>query len=191
MGALVSLSQRRSVQEKVKDISSEADIVFGDPSASGVNADNLKGGAFAQPVLLRCREPLKAKHVHATEAFGPVATVMAYDNLDQAVELIAMGEGSLVASLFTYDAAVASAVVLGIAPYHGRLLVIDRDSGKESTGHGSPLPGLVHGGPGRAGGGEELGGIRSVLHYLQRTAIQASPQRIASITADEMSKASA
>src|SRR5262249_53061336 len=122
--------------------------------------------------------------VHVTEAFGPVATVMAYDTLDQAVELVAKGEGSLVASVFTNDAAVASALVFGIAPYHGRLLVIDRDSGKESTGHGSPLPYLVHGGPGRAGGGEELGGMRSVHHYLQRTAIQASPDRIVSITKD-------
>ena len=184
MGALVSLSQKRSVQEKVREIASESEIVFGDPATSGTGDAALKGGAFISPVLLRCAKPMEAKRVHITEAFGPVATVMAYDTLDQAIELVAKGEGSLVASVFTYDPAVASALVFGIAPYHGRLLVIDRDSGKESTGHGSPLPNLVHGGPGRAGGGEELGGMRSVHHYLQRTAIQASPDRIVSLTKD-------
>jgi oxepin-CoA hydrolase/3-oxo-5,6-dehydrosuberyl-CoA semialdehyde dehydrogenase len=184
MGALVSLSQKRSVQEKVREIASESEIVFGDPTSSGIDTAALKGGAFISPVLLRCAKPLDAKRVHITEAFGPVATVMAYDTLKQAVELVAKGEGSLVASVFTYDSAVASELVFGIAPYHGRLLVIDRDSGKESTGHGSPLPYLVHGGPGRAGGGEELGGMRSVHHYLQRTAIQASPDRIVSLTKD-------
>jgi oxepin-CoA hydrolase/3-oxo-5,6-dehydrosuberyl-CoA semialdehyde dehydrogenase len=184
MGALVSLSQKRSVQETVREIAMESEIVFGDPASSGTDAAALKGGAFISPVLLRCAKPMDAKRVHVTEAFGPVATVMAYDTLDQAVELVAKGEGSLVASVFTYDPALAAALVFGIAPYHGRLLVIDRDSGKESTGHGSPLPFLVHGGPGRAGGGEELGGMRSVHHYLQRTAIQASPDRIVSITKD-------
>lgn len=184
MGALVSLAQKRSVQEKVREIASESGIVFGDPAAPCTNDGALKGGAFISPVLLRCADPMNATRVHITEAFGPVATVMAYDNLDQAVELVAKGEGSLVASIFTNDPAVASALVFGIAPYHGRVLVIDRDSGKESTGHGSPLPYLVHGGPGRAGGGEELGGMRSVHHYLQRTAIQASPDRIVSITKD-------
>jgi oxepin-CoA hydrolase/3-oxo-5,6-dehydrosuberyl-CoA semialdehyde dehydrogenase len=183
MGALVSISQKRSVEEKIREIGSESDIVFGDQALHGTDAA-LKGGAFISPVLLRCAKPMEAKHVHITEAFGPVATVMAYDTLDQAVELVAKGEGSLVASVFTNDPAVASALVFGIAPYHGRVLVIDRDSGKESTGHGSPLPYLVHGGPGRAGGGEELGGMRSVHHYLQRTAIQASPDRIVSLTKD-------
>jgi oxepin-CoA hydrolase/3-oxo-5,6-dehydrosuberyl-CoA semialdehyde dehydrogenase len=184
MGAVVSLSQRRSVQEKVREIATEAEIVYGNPEATGVDAAALKGGSFISPVLLRCAEPAKAKRVHITEAFGPVATVMAYDNLDQAIDLVAKGEGSLVASVFTNDPAVAATLVFGIAPYHGRLLVIDRDSGKESTGHGSPLPYLVHGGPGRAGGGEELGGMRSVHHYLQRTAVQASPDRLVSITQD-------
>ncbi|HRF07087.1 MAG TPA: phenylacetic acid degradation bifunctional protein PaaZ [Xanthobacteraceae bacterium] len=184
MGALVSLSQKRAVQENIAAIATEAEIVFGDPAASGTDAPDLKNGAFISPVLLRCAKPMEAKRAHITEAFGPVATVMAYDSLDEAVELVAKGEGSLVASLFTYDPVVASALVFGIAPYHGRLLVIDRDSGKESTGHGSPLPNLVHGGPGRAGGGEELGGMRAVHHYLQRTAIQASPDRIVSLTQD-------
>jgi oxepin-CoA hydrolase/3-oxo-5,6-dehydrosuberyl-CoA semialdehyde dehydrogenase len=184
MGALVSVSQKRSVQEKVSEIATESEIVFGDPASNGTEATELKNGAFISPILMRCAKPMEATHAHVTEAFGPVATVMAYDNLEQAVELVAKGEGSLVASVFTYDPAVASALVFGIAPYHGRLLVIDRDSGKESTGHGSPLPYLVHGGPGRAGGGEELGGMRSVHHYLQRTAVQASPDRIVSLTKD-------
>lgn len=184
MGALVSLSQKRAVQENIRAIATEAEIVFGDPATSGTDAPELQNGAFLSPVLLRCAKPMEAKRAHVTEAFGPVATVMAYDSLDEAIELVAKGEGSLVASLFTYDAGVASALVFGIAPYHGRLLVIDRDSGKESTGHGSPLPNLVHGGPGRAGGGEELGGLRAVHHYLQRTAIQASPDRIVSLTKD-------
>lgn len=184
MGALVSLSQKRSVQEKVREIAAESEIVFGDPSSTGIDDAALKGGAFISPVLMRCPKPMEARHVHVTEAFGPVATVMAYDSIGQAVELVAKGEGSLVASVFTNDTAIASELVFGIAPCHGRLLVIDRDSGKESTGHGSPLPYLVHGGPGRAGGGEELGGMRSVHHYLQRTAIQASPDRIVSLTKD-------
>lgn len=184
MGAVVSQSQRRAVQDKVREIGDEVEIVCGNPANSGVEGAALHGGAFIAPILLRCAEPTKAKRVHITEAFGPVATVMAYETLEQAVELVAKGEGSLVASVFTNDAAIASALVFGIAPYHGRLLVIDRDSGKESTGHGSPLPYLVHGGPGRAGGGEELGGMRSVHHYLQRTALQASPDRIVSLTQD-------
>jgi oxepin-CoA hydrolase/3-oxo-5,6-dehydrosuberyl-CoA semialdehyde dehydrogenase len=184
MGALVSLSQKRSVQEKVREIATEAEIVFGDAASPGTGDAALKRGAFLSPVLLRCAKPMEATRAHVTEAFGPVATVMAYDSIDEAVALVAKGEGSLVASVFTNDPSVASALVFGIAPYHGRLLVIDRDSGKESTGHGSPLPYLVHGGPGRAGGGEELGGMRSVHHYLQRTAIQASPDRIVSLTKD-------
>lgn len=190
MGALVSLSQKRAVQENIRAIAAEAEVVFGDPAAPGHDDAALKNGAFLSPVLLRCTKPMEARRAHVTEAFGPVATVMAYDSLEQAVELVAKGEGSLVASVFTHDPAAASALVFGIAPYHGRLLVIDRDCGKESTGHGSPLPNLVHGGPGRAGGGEELGGMRAVHHYLQRTAIQASPDRIASLT-KEWSKGAA
>ena len=133
-------------------------------------------------MLLRCTRPLTGRHVHTTEAFGPVATVMPYDSLDEAVALVAKGEGSLVASIFTYDDAVADRLFFGLAPYHGRVLLVDRDCAKESTGHGSPLPMLVHGGPGRAGGGEELGGIRGVFHYMQRTAIQGSPKRLTALT---------
>ena len=132
------------------------------------------------PVLLRASAG--AAEPHDIEPFGPVATVLTYGDLDEAVALAARGAGSLVGSLVTHDPAVARAVTLGVAPWHGRLLVLDRDDAGESTGHGSPLPVLVHGGPGRAGGGEELGGIRGVLHHMQRTAIQASPDMITAIT---------
>jgi oxepin-CoA hydrolase/3-oxo-5,6-dehydrosuberyl-CoA semialdehyde dehydrogenase len=182
MGALVSRRQREDVRAKVAEIAEEVEIVWGDPgSVQPVGAD-AEAGAFMAPVLLRCARPLEASRVHTTEAFGPVATLMPYDSLDEAVALVARGEGSLVASVFTYDPAVATALVLGMAPYHGRLLILDRDSAKESTGHGSPLPSLLHGGPGRAGGGEELGGLRGVHHYMQRTALQGSPARLASLT---------
>lgn len=182
MGPLVSRAQRDAVRGQVASLRAEAEIVFGDPdNCSGEGIDPAKG-AFISPVLLRAKDPMSARRVHDTEAFGPVATVIAYDNLDQAIELVGRGEGSLVASLFTYDRAVAEAVILGIAPYHGRILIVDRDCARESTGHGSPLPALVHGGPGRAGGGEELGGLRGVFHYMQRTAIQASPARLSALT---------
>ncbi|MDI7862797.1 phenylacetic acid degradation bifunctional protein PaaZ [Rhizobiaceae bacterium n13] len=176
MGALASRSQRASVVEAIEELRAEAHIAFG-------HVDIPEGeGAYFAPVLLRCDKPLEAAKVHSVEAFGPVATLMPYDSLDEAVVLVRKGEGSLVASVFTYDADVADHLIFGLAPYHGRLLVIDRDCAKESTGHGSPLPGLVHGGPGRAGGGEELGGLRGVFHYMQRTALQGSPERIATIT---------
>jgi oxepin-CoA hydrolase/3-oxo-5,6-dehydrosuberyl-CoA semialdehyde dehydrogenase len=176
MGALASASQREAVRHAVEELVAEADIVYGDP-------EHEHGpGAFFSPVLLRARDPMRAKKVHHIEPFGPVATILAYETLDEAIELVAKGEGSLVASVFTYDAEVADTLIFGIASYHGRLLVIDRDCAKESTGHGSPLPGLVHGGPGRAGGGEELGGLRGVYHYMQRTALQGSPARLASLT---------
>ena len=177
MGPLVSTAQRDDVRAAIAELATEAEIVVGDPANDGA-----PGGAFLAPVLLRCTDPARARKVHSVEAFGPVATVIAYDGLDQAVELVGRGEGSLVASIYTHDDAVADALVFGLAPFHGRLLVLDRDCAKESTGHGSPLPGLVHGGPGRAGGGEELGGIRGVHHYLQRTALQGSPARLAALT---------
>ena len=132
-------------------------------------------------MLLGCELPLEATKVHEVEAFGPVATLMAYDTLADAVEIVRRGGGSLAASIFTYDAQAANALILGIGSYHGRIISIDRDDAGEQTGHGSPLPSLVHGGPGRAGGSEELGGIRGVFHYMQRTAIQGSPTRLASL----------
>ena len=182
MGPLVSRAQRDSVRGQIVKLSSETEIVFGNPDSCEASGVDTKAGAFIGPVLLRATDPKTAKRVHDTEAFGPVATVLAYDDLDQAIDLIQRGEGSLVASLFTYDAKVAETVILGIAPFHGRVLIVDRDCAKESTGHGSPMPQLLHGGPGRAGGGEELGGLRAVYHYMQRTAVQASPARLSSLT---------
>ncbi|MGO4837013.1 aldehyde dehydrogenase family protein, partial [Rhizobiaceae sp. 2RAB30] len=176
LGALASASQRAAVCDAVRELSTEAEIVLGSADASG-SAD-----AFMAPVLLVANDPLHGDKIHRVEAFGPVATVMPYDTLDDAVALVAKGEGSLVASVFTYDPTIAEQLIFGIAPWHGRLLIVDRDCAKESTGHGSPLPALVHGGPGRAGGGEELGGLRSVFHYMQRTALQGSPQRLAGLT---------
>ena len=128
------------------------------------------------PTLLHCEKPMTSNAVHSVEAFGPVSTVLPYDNLDEAIELSRLGEGSLVGSVITNDNDVARELVLGTAAYHGRMVVINRHCAAESTGHGSPLPHLIHGGPGRAGGGEEMGGIRGVLHYMQRTAIQGSPE---------------
>ncbi|MEX0645414.1 MAG: aldehyde dehydrogenase family protein, partial [Parvularculaceae bacterium] len=160
---------------KVKELAAEAKIVFGDPDAVEITGSKAQNGAFMSPILLRCDDPWTAKAVHAVEAFGPVSTLLPYKDIGDAIALSNRGEGSLVASLFTHDPAVARTFVLGAGAYHGRIAVINRDSAKESTGHGSPLPVLVHGGPGRAGGGEELGGMRGVTHYMQRTALQGSP----------------
>ena len=139
-------------------------------------------GAFLNPVLLYCDKPLAAQAVHDVEAFGPVSTVMPYDRDDEAVDLARRGKGSLVASVFTNDPRIAEEVVLGMAPFHGRVMIGNRVSARSSTGHGSPLPGLVHGGPGRAGGGEELGGMRGVKHYMQRTAVQGAPGLLSAVT---------
>jgi oxepin-CoA hydrolase / 3-oxo-5,6-dehydrosuberyl-CoA semialdehyde dehydrogenase len=183
MGALVSRAQRDDVQAAVAELAREATIVYGDPStAASITDGNADAGAYMAPVVLRCDRPLEATRVHSVEAFGPVTTLMAYDTIDDAIEIANRGEGSLVASVFSYDAAAADAIVLGIAPFHGRVLVVDRDDAKEQTGHGTPLAPLVHGGPGRAGGGEEMGGIRGVFHYMQRTAVQGTPQRIATVS---------
>ena len=180
MGALASLDQREEVRKAVQALRGSAEIVYGDPDTVEVVDGDPDKGAFMSPVLLRASAG--AAEPHDIEPFGPVATVLTYGDLDEAVALAARGSGSLVGSLGTHDPAVARAVTLGVAPWHGRLLVLDRDDAGESTGHGSPLPVLVHGGPGRAGGGEELGGIRGVLHHMQRTAIQASPDMITAIT---------
>lgn len=182
MGALVSAAQCADVRAKVSELASEAQIVFGDPENVSLVGEKAKPGAFISPILLRCDDPWTAKKVHEVEAFGPVSTLMPYKSLEDAVELCNRGEGSLVMSLFTHDSAVAREIVLGAGAYHGRIAIINRDSAKESTGHGSPLPVLVHGGPGRAGGGEELGGIRGVMHYMQRTALQGSPDVLTGVT---------
>jgi len=179
MGPLASLAQRREVREQVAKLRREAEVVYGDGQLSGVDVDK---GAFMAPTLLLCRDTSSARDVHSVEAFGPVCTVVPYDNVDSAVALARRGGGSLAGSVFTADDTVAAQLVLGMAPFHGRILVVNRDCAKESTGHGSPLPHLVHGGPGRAGGGEELGGIRGVLHYMQRTAVQGTPAVIAAVT---------
>jgi oxepin-CoA hydrolase/3-oxo-5,6-dehydrosuberyl-CoA semialdehyde dehydrogenase len=182
MGALVSSSQRRDVLTKAEQINAEADRVFGDPLDFDVDGADKAKGAFLPPMLFHCADPDAAQHVHDTEAFGPVSTVMGYRDLDHAMALLNRGKGSLVASVITHDPDIARQVVLGSAAYHGRLYFNNRDSAAEATGHGAPLPHMVHGGPGRAGGGEELGGIRGVLHYMQRTAIQGSPDLLTGIT---------
>ena len=182
MGALASLGQREEVRKAVAKLRSAADLVFGDPEQVKVVGADAGKGAFLSPILLYCDQPQRSPVVHEVEAFGPVSTLMPYDSVDDVIELAGRGEGSLVGSVFTYDKRFAREVVLGAASYHGRLLFVDRDCAKESTGHGSPMPVLVHGGPGRAGGGEEMGGTRGVMHYLQRTALQGSPAMLAGIT---------
>ncbi len=181
MGALVSGSQKRDVLEKIKIIGSEAERVYGDPDDFAVQGADAEKGAFLPPMLFHCGDPDGATRVHDTEAFGPVSTIMGYRDLDHAIALVNRGEGSLVASVITHDPEVAREVALGAGAFHGRLYFNNRDSMKESTGHGSPLPHMVHGGPGRAGGGEELGGVRGVMHYMQRTAIQGSPDILTAI----------
>jgi len=182
MGALVSLSQRADVRAKVAELSQQAKIIFGDPETlEPVGADN-ETGAFISPILLRCDTPWKAPKIHSVEAFGPVSTLMPYKDLQDAVRLCNEGLGSLVMSLFTYENSVARDIVLGAASFHGRIAMINRDNAKESTGHGSPLPTMIHGGPGRAGGGEELGGVRGIKHYMQRTALQGTPELITAAT---------
>lgn len=182
MGALASYDQRDEVRARIKDLQADAEIVAGDPDDARLTSGDAQSGAFMNPVLLYCEKPFAAHAVHEVEAFGPVSTVMPYDSLDEAVELANKGKGSLAASVFTNDGKIAEEVVLGIAPYHGRVLIGNRVSAKTSTGHGSPLAGLVHGGPGRAGGGEEMGGIRGVTHYMQRTAVQGAPNMLSAVT---------
>ena len=181
MGALASLEQREEVRRSVKGLLAAGRLVFGDPEHVEVVGANAERGAFISPLLLRCDDAHRAEP-HEIEAFGPVATIMGYTSTDDVIGLAARGLGSLVGSVVTGDAQFARDVVLGVAPWHGRLLVLDSDDAAESTGHGSPLPSLVHGGPGRAGGGEEMGGIRGVQHYLQRTAVQASPRVLSAVT---------
>lgn len=181
MGALASQGQRDEVRERVAELSSEADIVFGGEQELALVDADPKKGAFFLPTLLHCEKPLRSSAVHSVEAFGPVSTVLPYDSIDEAIELARLGEGSLAGSIVTNDNAIARELILGTAPYHGRMLVLNRHCAAESTGHGSPLPHLVHGGPGRAGGGEEMGGVRGVLHYMQRSAIQGAPETLTAI----------
>lgn len=182
MGSLVSRQQVQAVRDSVNDLAKEAQIVYGDLDKIETIGADAKKGAFISPILLRADEPFKNTIIHEREAFGPVSTIMPYKSLDEAVTLAQMGKGSLVSSIATNDNTIAKDYVVNAASHHGRILVLNRESAKESTGHGSPLPYLVHGGPGRAGGGEEMGGIRGIKHYLQRTAIQGSPTTITEIT---------
>jgi oxepin-CoA hydrolase/3-oxo-5,6-dehydrosuberyl-CoA semialdehyde dehydrogenase len=181
MGALASQGQRDEVRSRIGDLAKEADVVYGGSDDFEVVDADARKGAFFMPTLLHCEKPMRSSAVHSVEAFGPVSTVLPYDTLDEAIELARMGEGSLAGSIVTNDNEVARELVLGTAAYHGRMLVINRHCAAESTGHGSPLPHLVHGGPGRAGGGEEMGGVRGIKHYMQRTAIQGSPETLSVI----------
>ncbi|MFK7868101.1 MAG: phenylacetic acid degradation bifunctional protein PaaZ [Roseobacter sp.] len=180
MGALVSHEQRRDVLAKTALIAEEAALLTEDTAAFSVSG--FEGGSFIRPALFHCADPDAAAHVHDIEAFGPVATLMPYQDADHAAHLLNRGKGSLVASVMTHDTGFARDIALSSAAFHGRLYFNDRTAQHEATGHGAPLPHMVHGGPGRAGGGEELGGIRGVMHYMQRTAIQGSPDIITAIS---------
>jgi oxepin-CoA hydrolase / 3-oxo-5,6-dehydrosuberyl-CoA semialdehyde dehydrogenase len=182
MGALASASQKADVLARVALLAQECERVFGDPDAFDVDGADGDAGAFLPPMLLRCTDPDSAKHVHETEAFGPVSTMLGYRDLANAAALLNRGGGSLVGSVITNDPAVAREITLASAAWHGRLYFNNRTSMAEATGHGSPLPHMVHGGPGRAGGGEELGGIRGVMHFMQRTAIQGGPDILTAIS---------
>ncbi|MGO4394599.1 phenylacetic acid degradation bifunctional protein PaaZ [Variovorax sp. M-6] len=186
MGALASHAQQADVAERVRLLMQGAELVYGERDGFAPQGEGVAEGAFFAPTLLLARDPLGNDAVHDIEAFGPVSTLMAYDGLDEALALAARGRGSLVGTLVTKDPATAARVIPVAAAHHGRMLVLDREAAAESTGHGSPLPFLKHGGPGRAGGGEELGGLRAVKHYLQRAALQGSPSMIAAVTGEYM-----
>jgi oxepin-CoA hydrolase / 3-oxo-5,6-dehydrosuberyl-CoA semialdehyde dehydrogenase len=182
MGSLAGEIQRKEVREQVQKLLASSQIVYGSlDSVEVVDADPRKG-AFLSPILLMNEKPHTAKEVHEVEAFGPVSTIMPYKTLDEAIELGKLGKGSLCTTIVTADYKIAKQYVIGAATHHGRILVLNNECAKESTGHGSPLPLLVHGGPGRAGGGEEMGGIRGVKHYMQRAALQGSPTTLTEIT---------
>ena len=182
MGALAGQDQRNDVRNQVQKILASSQIIYGSLDSVAVIDADAKAGAFMSPVLLLNTTPFSSEEPHNIEAFGPVSTIMPYDDIYDAIALSKKGKGSLCSSIVTADAKIAKQYVIGAATHHGRILVLNAACAKESTGHGSPLPSLVHGGPGRAGGGEEMGGIRGVKHYLQRTAIQGSPDMITAIS---------
>lgn len=184
MGPLVGRDQARDVHAKVGQLAEECEILLGGGEEFSIEGCDNTSGAFYPATLLRCDDPLNKLRVHEVEAFGPVSTIMPYASLEEAVAIARLGKGSLVGSLYTYDDEEARRVILATAPFHGRMLILNRDCAGESTGHGSPLANLVHGGPGRAGGGEELGGARAVKHYMQRTALQGSPTTLMAITGE-------
>ncbi|HKP32388.1 MAG TPA: phenylacetic acid degradation bifunctional protein PaaZ, partial [Chitinophagaceae bacterium] len=182
MGSLAGKSQREEVKAQVQKLLASSQIVYGSlDSVEVIDADAQKG-AFMGPLLLKNEKPFDAHEVHTVEAFGPVSTIMPYKNLDEAIELSKRGKGSLCSSIVTADDKIARKYVIGAATHHGRILILNSECAKESTGHGSPLPLLVHGGPGRAGGGEEMGGVRGVKHYMQRVAVQGSPTSLTAVT---------
>jgi oxepin-CoA hydrolase/3-oxo-5,6-dehydrosuberyl-CoA semialdehyde dehydrogenase len=182
MGAIAGQDQLYDVKNRIKDLLAESEMVYGNLDHVEVIGADSKKGAFISPILLRNDNPHNSDSVHTIEAFGPVATLMPYKDIDEVVELTQRGKGSLCCSITTNDDNIAKDFVLGAASHHGRILVFNRTSAPESTGHGSPLPMLVHGGPGRAGGGEEMGGVRGVKHYMQRCAVQGSPTTLTEIT---------
>ncbi len=182
MGALASRDQVLEVKERVAELTKTASLVYGSLDKIDLVDADFDKGAFLSPLLLLEEEPFKNFGVHEIEAFGPVSTLMPYKDLDEAIELAQMGKGSLCCSIATYNDQVAREFVVGAASHHGRILVLNRENAKQSTGHGSPLPSLVHGGPGRAGGGEEMGGMRGIKHYLQRCAVQGTPTTITAVT---------
>lgn len=182
MGALAGMTQRKEVRQQIDKLLSSSEIAFGNlDEADLIDADAQKG-AFMSPILLRNNRPFQSQEVHEVEAFGPVSTLMPFMSLDEAIALSKLGKGSLCSSVVTANEQFARDFVLGSGNYHGRILILNRDCAKESTGHGSPLPLLVHGGPGRAGGGEEMGGLRGLKHYMQRVAVQGSPTMLTAIT---------
>src|SRR5690554_3184058 len=174
MGPLASAIQSERFDQQLEELTGCTENLF---KVEG----NGRNGAFTTPRVLLCHKPMEVDEIHTVEAFGPMTTVMPYKNTDEAIALANKADGSLVASLFTADDNIAQEITLGCAPYHGRFMVINRHSAKESTGHGSPMPHMVHGGPGHAGGGEELGGARAVLHNMQRVALQGSPTTLMKI----------
>lgn len=182
MGSLAGENQRKEVREQVQKLLASSQIVYGSLDSVEVLDADAKKGAFMSPVLLMNEHPFSAMEAHEVEAFGPVSTIMPYKTMDEAIALSKLGKGSLCSTIVTTDYKTAQQYVIGAATHHGRILVLNSECNKESTGHGSPLPLLVHGGPGRAGGGEEMGGLRGVKHYLQRTALQGSPTTITAIT---------
>lgn len=183
MGSLVSRSQLEEVRRRVEELKKASRLVYGDPNEiEGVIGADAEKGAFISPMLFINDDPFKNQETHTVEAFGPVSTLLPYKDLGEAIELANMGKGSLVSTIVTNDPKVAREYAIESAPYHGRIHVLNEACAKESTGHGSPMPMLVHGGPGRAGGGEEMGGMRGVFHYLQRTAIQGHPSMVTAMT---------
>ena len=182
MGALAGRKQLEEVKERFELLLTESTLIYGDPNHVQIKGGDKDKGAFISPLILLNEKPFEKTKTHEIEAFGPISTIMPYTTTDEAIQLAKMGKGSLCSSIVTYDNDIARHYVIGAASHHGRILVLNRDCAKDSTGHGSPMPMLVHGGPGRAGGGEEMGGMRGVMHYLQRCAIQGHPTTITAVT---------